>query len=173
MSQQQSNRNGRTIGLGAFVALSMLFLGAAGAQAQRVTTWPGTACQATGSAQDLYYDGQGTVIANRGDGLNSAVCPIARSNPLQPWRTVVVFVRDRHSTQDVTCTARARDLYATSGVGWSETKSTSGEGFQALVFGVPGGSVPAYGPYSVVCQLPAMEETNQPSYITSYLIVEP
>jgi hypothetical protein len=163
-------RGGRASALAA-AALAVLLLGAAGAQAQQITTYPGSACQASGSAQDLYYSE--TLIANRTDGVNSAVCPLGRRNPIGGWLTIVVFVRDRHSTQNVTCTARSRDVTGTAGTGWEETRSSNGEGNQSLVFGAHGGTVPLYGPYSITCSLPAMEEVNQPSYISSYVLVEP
>ena len=79
----------------------------------------------------------------------------------------------RHSTQDISCVAQARDLAGTAGTGWSDTQSSVGEGDQTLVFGAPGIDLPDYGPYTVVCSLPPMEEVNQPSYIASYVIVEP
>ena len=85
-------------------------------------------------------------------------------------RVCAVFVRDRHSTENVTCVAQAKDL--TGAGGWSETKSSSGEGEQTLVFG-PAVGAPLYGPYAIVCSIPAMEEANVPSYISSYVVVEP
>ena len=156
---------------GAIVTLGILFGAASGASAQQVHSWPGIDCQATGSAQDLYYSSTGSV-ANRTAGTASAVCPAVRSNGAAPWILVAVFVRDRHATQDITCTAQAKDLTGTAGIGWSETKSTSGEGDQVLTFGAPGGPVPNYGPYSITCSLPAMV-ANLPSYIASYVVVEP
>ncbi|HEY6547349.1 MAG TPA: hypothetical protein VI589_05565 [Vicinamibacteria bacterium] len=102
------------------------------------------------------------------------MCPIVRANPLAGWLGIDVIVHDRHSTQNITCVAQARDVVGTTGTGWSETQSTDGEGIQVLIFGAPGaGTVPNYGPYVVVCSLPAMEEVNQPSFISSYLIAEP
>jgi hypothetical protein len=86
---------------------------------------------------------------------------------------IAVFVRDRHSAQDISCVAQARDVYGAAGTGWSETQSTVGEGEQMLTFGAPGAAAPDYGPYVVVCSLPPMEETNQPSYISSVVAVEP
>jgi hypothetical protein len=171
MSENRFPRVGRPAFL-AVVALASVVTGTAAAQAQEIQTFPGSSCQASGSAQDLYYSG--LTIANRGDATSSAVCPIVRANPLAAWTGVAVFVRDRHSTQEITCRAEARDVWGTAGTGWSETQSTTGEGSQALVFGPPpAGAVPAYGAYVVVCSLPPMEEVNQPSYISSYLIVEP
>ena len=96
-----------------------------------------------------------------------------RANPLAGWLRIDVIVNDRHSTQNITCVAQARDVAGTAGSGWSETQSTDGEGIQVLIFGAPGAAVPDYGPYVVVCSLPAMEEVNQPSFISSYLIAEP
>lgn len=161
----------RTKALGAAAGLTLLVMGTAAAQAAEVQTFPGSSCQASGSAQDLYYSG--VAVANRGAGTRSAVCPIVRGNPLEGWSKIAVFVRDRHSSQNITCVAEARDPSGTAGTGWSETKSTAGEGNQVLVFGAPGVDLPKYGPYVVVCSLPAMEEVNQPSYISSYTIVEP
>lgn len=144
------------------------------AEAQQVQTFAGSSCQASGSAQDLYYSGiSGFVVANRQDTTRSAVCPIVRQNPAKAWSKIAVFVRDRHSTQDISCVAQARDTDGAAGTGWSETQSTAGEGNQLLLFGAPGGAVPNFGPYTVVCSLPPMEEANQPSYIASYVIVEP
>ena len=153
------------------VALAVVLAGAASANAQEIQTVPGSSCQASGSAQDLSYSG--VTVANRGDASASAVCPLARRNPTSGWWVVVVFARDRHSTQNITCVAQARDVNGATGSGWSETLSTSGEGEQVLTFNAPGGPVPDYGPYAVVCSLPAMEEVNQPSYLSSIVIAEP
>ncbi|MGE0811836.1 MAG: hypothetical protein AB7O28_25400 [Vicinamibacterales bacterium] len=143
---------------------------AATASAQQVHTFPGSSCQASGSAQDLFYSG--TLAANRTAATSSAVCPMVRSRGTAPWLNVAVFVRDRHSTQDITCIAEARDLTGVAGIGWSQTLSTSGTGDQTLIFAPPGGPVPNYGPYVVVCSLPPMVN-NLPSYIASYAVVEP
>ncbi len=157
--------------LAPIASLALLLVGAAGTQAQEVRTYPGASCQASGSAQDLSYST--VTVANRGDSIRSAVCPIVRANPLAGWLGIDVIVNDRHSTQNITCVAQARDVVGTTGSGWSETQSTDGEGIQVLIFGAPGAAVPNYGPYVVVCSLPAMEEVNQPSFISSYLIAEP
>jgi hypothetical protein len=170
MSLPPVDRRGRKAA-GFVVSMALSLVGAAGAQGQEVRTFPGSSCQASGSAQDLYYS---TVsVANRGNGTNSAVCPIVRANPLAGWTAIAVVVNDRHSTQNITCVAEVRDVTGTAGTGWSETQSTAGEGIQALYFGPPGGAVPDYGPYVVVCSIPAMEEVNQPSFISSYIIAEP
>ena len=161
----------RAAALGLVVALTGVFAGATRAEAQQVQTFPGSSCQASGSAQDLTYSG--VLAANRGNSTRSAVCPIVRQNGTDPWAFIFVFVRDRHSTQDVSCVAQARDASGTAGTGWSDTQSTAGEGDQTLIFAAPGVALPDYGPYTVVCSLPAMEEVNQPSYIASYVIVEP
>ena len=168
--ERQLTRSTRHSGLGVVVALGLVFTGAAGAEAQ-VQTLPGSSCQASGSAQDLTYSG--VLAANRGNSRRSAVCPIVRRNSTDPWSFIFVFVRDRHSTQDVSCVAQARDVSGTAGTGWSDTQSTAGEGDQTLIFAAPAVALPDYGPYTVVCSLPAMEEVNQPSYIASYVIVEP
>jgi len=157
------------------VALAAVFTvalaGAGSAEAQQIHTLPGSSCQASGSAQDLYYSG--VSVANRGNNTRSAVCPVERHSPTDPWQLIAVFVRDRHSSQNISCVAQARDLYGVAGSGWSETQSTSGEGDQMLSFNAPGAAIPDYGPYVVVCSLPPMEEVNQPSYISSVAIVEP
>jgi hypothetical protein len=101
------------------------------------------------------------------------VCPVVRHNGTSPWSRIFVFVRDRHSVSDITCVAQARDVNGGAGTGWSDTQSSAGEGDQTLVFLAPAVAVPDYGPYVVVCSLPAMEEVNQPSYISSYVVVEP
>jgi hypothetical protein len=155
--------------LGALLALAFLVVGAAHADAQDFQTFPGSNCQASGSTQDLYYSFNS--IANRGNAAASAVCPIVRTDPNNPWLLIHVYVRDRHSTQDVSCVAQARSLTGT--VMWSQTRSAVGEGEQTLVFGAPGVDPGDFGPYVVVCSIPAMEELNQPSYISSYLIAEP
>jgi hypothetical protein len=157
--------------VGPVLALAVVLAGASGADAEEVQTLPGSSCQASGSAQDLYYSG--VSVANRGDNTRSAVCPIVRRNPANGWLVIAVFVRDRHSTQDISCVAQARDVHGAAGTGWSETQSTVGEGEQMLTFGAPGVAVPVYGPYAVVCSLPPMEEVNQPSYISSLVAVEP
>jgi hypothetical protein len=164
-------RAGRSRLLGIVAGLTLTLVGVTSAEAQQVQTLPGSSCQASGSAQDLSYSG--VLVANRNNTTSSAICPIARQNGAQGWLAIAVFVRDRHSTQDITCVAQARDLTGAAGTGWSETQSSSGEGDQAIVFGAPGVGLPAYGPYTVVCSLPAMEEVNQPSYIASYVVVEP
>ena len=164
-------RDRRSRILGVVVALTLILVGAMSAEAQQVQTFAGSSCQASGSVQDLSYSG--VLIANRTNNQKSAVCPIVRSNGVERWWLIEVFVRDRHSTQDITCVAQARDVTGTAGTGWSETQSSAGEGDQTLVFGAPGTDLPDYGPYTVVCSLPPMEEVNQPSYIASYLIVEP
>ena len=156
--------------IGILAGLTLTLLGATSARAQQIQTNPGSACQASGSAQDLYYSG--VTVANRTDSQASAICPVARRNGTQGWAAIAVFVRDRHSTQDITCVAQAKDLAGAAGSGWSETKSTSGEGEQTLVFG-PAVGAPLYGPYAIVCSIPAMEEANVPSYISSYVVVEP
>ncbi len=155
--------------LGAMLALAFLVVGAAPADAQDFQTFPGSNCQASGSAQDLYYSFNS--VANRGDSAASAVCPVVRTNPNSPWLLIHVYVRDRHSTQNVSCVAQARSLTGT--VMWSQTRSAVGEGDQTLVFGAPGVDPGDFGPYVVVCSIPPMEEVNQPSYISSYLIAEP
>ena len=155
------------------VIITLLLLtlaGASRAEAQQVQTFPGSSCQASGSAQDLYYSG--VSVANRTDSTSSAVCPLVRTNSTKAWRAIVVFVRDRHASQDISCVAQARDLTGVAGSGWSETQSTSGEGDQTLVFGAPGATLPPYGPYVVTCSLPPMVD-NLPSYIASILLVEP
>jgi hypothetical protein len=162
-------RNRRYRQAGLVVAFTLL-MGVTSAFAE-TQTFPGSACQASGSTQDLYYSG--VAVANRGNSTNSAVCPITRSSGTNAWSLIAVYVRDRHSTVNVSCVAQARDRKGTAGSGWSETKSTAGEGDQVLVFAAPGAAVPDYGPYVVVCSIPAMEEVNQPSYIASYVIVEP
>jgi hypothetical protein len=155
--------------LGGIVALALLFMGAARAEAQDFQTFPGSTCQASGSAQNLYYSG--VTVANRTNVASSAVCPIVRTNPTDPWLLIRVYVRDRHSTMNVTCVAEARTLTGT--LSWSQTRSSVGEGEQILAFGVPGVDPADFGPYVVVCSIPPMEELNQPSYITSYVIAEP
>ena len=164
-------RNVRSRCLGIIGVLALVLTGVTGADAQSIQTFPGSLCQASGSTQDLYYSG--VSVANRANSTNSAVCPIVRSNGLEAWLEIVVSVRDRHSTQNITCVAQARSAMGTAGTGWSETQSTVGEGEQTLVFGAPGVGLPDVGPYVVVCSLPPMEEVNQPSYIASYSITEP
>lgn len=155
-------------GLGSVLALALVIVGAQRADAQHVQTFPGSSCQASGSAQDLYYSG--VTVANRGAVTRSAVCPLVRQNPLQGWLHIFVHVRDRHSTQNITCVAQARD--ETGAGGWSESQSTVGEGQQMLVFNAPAFNPPHFGPYTVVCSLPPMEEVNQPSYLSSILMEE-
>jgi len=156
--------------IGILAGLILTLLGATSARAQQIQTNPGSACQASGSAQDLYYSGVN--VANRTDGQASAICPVARRNGTQGWSAIAVFVRDRHSTQDTTCVAQAKDLTGVAGSGWSETKSSSGEGEQVIVFG-PAVGAPPYGPYAISCSIPTMEEAGVPSYISSYVVVEP
>jgi hypothetical protein len=170
MQQSEIVRNRRYRKAGLALAFT-LFVGVTSAHADQVHTFPGSTCQASGSAQGLYYSG--VAVANRASSTKSAVCPITRSNGTDPWSLIAVYVRDRHSTANISCVAQARDLNGAAGTGWSQTKSTAGEGDQVLIFGAPGAPIPDYGPYVVVCSIPAMEEVNQPSYIASYGIVEP
>lgn len=152
------------------VSLLLGFFWLSSANAIDFKTFPGSICQTSGSQQSLYYSGaKGMAIANRTDKTQSAVCPIVRDNTTQPWFGLRVTVRDRHSTQDIRCVTHStpRDGLA----GWAETKATNGEGFSTLSFGALGQA--AGGSYSVVCQLPSMEKNNQPSYLTSYELVEP
>ena len=161
----------RSLGSLSGAALVVLTLiSASSAEAQQIQTLPGSSCQASGSAQDLYYSG--VSVANRNNSVSSAVCPLVRANGAQGWSTIAVFVRDRHAAENITCVAQARDLAGVAGSGWSDTKSTSGEGDQVLVFGAPATAVPPYGPYVVVCSLPPMVN-NLPSYISSIALVEP
>jgi hypothetical protein len=160
----------RHVLLGFVAAAALLLVGASDTLAA-VQTFPGSSCQASGSPQDLYYSG--VSVTNRGDSTRSAVCPLVRSNPLAGWSQIRVVVRDRHSTQNITCVAQARDPGGNAGSGWSQTRSSAGEGNQILVFGPPGVAVPNGGPYVVVCSIPAMEEVNQPSYISSIILIEP
>jgi hypothetical protein len=154
--------------IGFAVAAALLLVSASEALAA-VKTFPGSHCQASGSAQDLYYSG--VFVANRGNNTRSAVCPVVRGNPVAGWSSIRVFVRDRHSTQNVTCVAEARDVAGNAA--WSQTRSPAGEGDQILAFGAPGAPVPNFGPYVVICSIPPMEEVNQPSYISSILLTEP
>lgn len=157
--------------LGTLMAVGLTMVSATRAEAQVVHTYPGSSCQASASAQDLYYSGQ--VIANRTAATKSAVCPFVRTNGVAGWNWIQVFVRDRHSTQNVTCVAQARDLFGTPGVGWSDTRSSVGEGDQTIFFPGPGVAPPFGGPYTITCSIPPMEEANQPSYISSLRIAEP
>ncbi len=134
-------------------SVELVVRAAAAASAQLVTTLPGSSCQASGSAQSLYYGDSS--IANRRGQTRSAVYLLVRTNQADGAQRIVVHVRDRHTKQDITCIARARTV--TGGDGWSQTKSTSGRGFQQLLFGPAGDSAPDFGPYSVVCSLPPME----------------
>ena len=153
-----------------FVAAAMTLAGAVSANDGK--TFPGVSCQASGSTQDLYYGT--TVIANRTNSQQSTVCPIVRDKPKGALKRVVIYTRDRHSTNDICCNVRAPGKFGTAGTGTaSTTKCTSGEGDQLISFGPLAGSVPNLGPYSIVCSIPAMEEVNQPSYLASYRIVEP
>jgi len=150
------------------LAFALVLSGATAAAAQEVHTYPGSSCQASGSAQDLYYSG--VTVANRGNSTRSAVCPIVRADVLDAWTLIQVYVHDRHSSQNVTCVAQARHQDGTAA--WSQTESTAGEGAQSLFFGPPAGAVPNFGPYVIVCSIPPMEEVNQPSYISSYVVEE-
>jgi len=161
----------RRLGLAVVLTVLTVLAGVTSAEAQQVQTFPGSSCQASGSAQDLSYSG--VLAANRGNSTRSAVCPIVRSNGTEAWSLIAVYVRDRHSTANVSCVAQARDLSGAAGTGWSDTQASAGEGDQVLIFAAPGSDLPDYGPYTVVCSIPAMEEVNQPSYIASYVIVEP
>ena len=149
------------------LAFALLILGAGRADAQHVQTFPGSSCQTSGSTQDLYYSG--VFIANRNATPRNAVCPIVRQNPLNGWLHIFVHVRDCHSTQNITCVAQARDEWGAGG--WSDTQSTIGEGEQTLTF-PPAVIPPHFGPFTVVCSLPPMEDVNQPSYISSILVEE-
>ena len=43
---------------------------------------------------------------------------------------------------------------------------------QTLLFPAPGGAVPNFGPYVIVCSIPPMEEVSQPSYIALNFVEE-
>jgi hypothetical protein len=146
-----------------------LTLGLAGAaHAQDSKSYPGTMCQASGTQQTLSYGLSG--IANLGDGSMSAICPLVRDNLSAPWDRVTVYVRDRHTTQNVCCTAYARNEDGTAGT--NATECTTGEGYQTLSFAsLPG--VPDLGPYFVLCQIPGVDPNGSSSYISSYRIQEP
>lgn len=160
----------RHTSFGSIAVVLLTLAGASRAEAQQVQTFPGSSCQASGSAQDLYYSG--VAVANRNGSTSSAVCPLVRARGTAGWLAIAVFVRDRHATENISCVAQARDLTGVAGSGWSETQSTSGEGDQTLVFGAPGVALPPYGPYVVTCSLPPMVG-NVPSYIASIVLVEP
>ena len=99
-----------------YVTLLLLTLaGASRAEAQEVQTFTGSSCQASGSAQDLYYSG--VSVANRNGSTSSAVCPLVRSNGAAPGWVIYVFVRDRHETQEISCVAQARDVTGVAGSG--------------------------------------------------------
>jgi hypothetical protein len=153
--------------LGILTALLLSLGGATGAEAQDAKTFPGAQCQASGSAQNLYYSF--SEIANRTAATQSAVCPIVRDNITQPWQRLAVRVRDRHDTQNITCVAYSQDFDGTTV--WSQSQSSAGVGFATLVFNVP--VEQDFGSYSLVCQLPPMQLVNQPSYISTYFIQEP
>ena len=129
--------------------------------------YPGSMCQVSGSSQSLYYSS--AVIANRTASSVSVVCPIVRDNLEQGWQRIHVFVNDRHSTRDIECIARA--LEADGSHGASTSVQSSGTIPQMLTLGPV--AAPQHGPYVLVCQLPPMEEPNQPSYISSYRVYEP
>ena len=115
-------------------------------------------------------------MANRTDGQASAICPVARRNGTQGWAAIAVFVRDRHSTQDITCIAQARDLTGASGSGWQETKSAHerrGGTDARLRCAARRRRIRRTGLYAIVCSIPTMEEAGVPSYIASYIVVEP
>jgi hypothetical protein len=158
---------------GSYGFSALLLLGSLGmpsAHAADNKTFPGSFCQSDGSQQTLYYSGvEGMTIANRTNQARSAVCPIVRDNTTQAWLRLRVTVRDRHSTQDVRCVAHSTPPDGSGG--WAQTQTTVGEGFATLNYGAIG-AAPG-GVYSVVCQLPAMEKVNQPSYVASYELIEP
>ena len=170
MLEARFGRDGRSGISGPVVALALILVGATSAAAQDIQTFTGSSCQASGSTQDLYYSG--VLVANRGNGTRSAVCPLVRSNGTGNWVEIVVYVRDRHSTLNITCTAQARARTGIAGTGWTDTRSSAGEGDQAIVFPAPAIGLPDYGPYVVTCSLPPMEEVNQPSWIASITLEE-
>jgi hypothetical protein len=153
------------------VAAFAVVAATASAHAQQVHTMPGAACQTASSSQTLYYSV--VSVANRTDSTKSAICPIVRGNGTQRWSQIEVYVRDLHSTANITCIAYARANNGLAGTGWQDTRSTVGEGDQVLVFPAPAVGLPNHGPYAIVCSLPPMEEINQPSFIASYVVFEP
>ena len=173
MSHRNSSRRRWKNTAGTAVAIALMAGWGGSVQAQTVATYPGSSCQAAGTVQDLTYASGGPQISNRQSTTSSANCPIVRRNGFGGWLAIGVVVRDRHSTQDISCTVFADDLTGVAGGGWQETQTSVGEGDQALSFGPPGVAVPNFGPYSIVCTLPPIEEANQPSWIASYLVVEP
>ena len=80
MSLQPVARSGRTKAVGPSFRSRCSSWAPQAAQAQEVRTYPGSSCQASGSAQDLAYS---TVsVANRGD---SSGAPSVRSCAQIPW----------------------------------------------------------------------------------------
>jgi hypothetical protein len=130
-------------------------------------SFPGIMCQASGSAQGLYY-GAGA-LANRSTDTRSVVCPIVRDNLNAAASWIEIEVRDRHDTRDIQCTARSMPADGSAG-GWQQTLSTTGTGFQTLTFTPV--SAPPWGAYVITCSLPGMIN-NVPSYIATYRVLEP
>lgn len=129
-------------------------------------SFPGVMCQASGSAQDLYYSTSS--IANRTAATSSAVCPIPRNAVTAAATSISVDVRNRHETEEIRCTAAS--VSTTGDTGWLQNLSTSGTGFHTLTFN--GITATNWGAYSVVCALPPMV-ANVPSYLATYRINEP
>lgn len=158
----------KILGLGATFLLGFSWVSTANALDAK--TFPGSTCQTSGSQQSMYYSGsKGMVIANRTNKTKSAICPIVRDRTTKPWKRLFVTVRDRHSSQNVKCVAHSTPRTGLGG--WAATKATNGEGFSTLSFASIGEA--DGGSYSVVCQLPSMQKVNQPSYVSSYEIIEP
>ena len=118
MVEARIARTTRRSTLAVAAALVLSVVSAVSAEAQDVQTFPGSSCQASGSTQDLYYSG--VLVANRTNSTKSAVCPLVRSNGTAGWLQIVVFVRDRHSRLNISCTALARDRTGVAGTGWSD-----------------------------------------------------
>lgn len=157
--------------LASFLVLGALTLSALDASAGDGKAYPGSLCQTQGSSQQLYYGsfGSGALIANRTASTRSAVCPLVRDVVSGLFQSVRVYVRDRHSRLDIKCQVRGFDAFGQT-VYTSPMVSSSGEGFDTLVFG-PALAQSNWGPLVLSCQLPPMEG-NVPSYIASYRILE-
>lgn len=166
--------NTKTFSTRAGSALIATLLLAAGNQAMAADdgkAYPGSMCQAAASQQDQTYGSytSGSLISNRTRSTRTVVCPFVRDVISGTWKNVTVRLRDRHDSQDVSCQARAYDVFGQT-VFVSPTRTSVGEGFQTLTFGA-GLAQSSWGPFVLSCTLPPMQG-NAPTYISSYQIRE-
>lgn len=134
--------------------------------------YPGTACHAVGqNANAINYTLNGQA-ANAAAMTIDIVCPITRENPAEVFENVKIVVSDRHTTQNITCSAVSAQA---DGAGYANSKSSTQyhpEWYQSetLTIAPTGFNSPA-GTYYIRCTLPPAQNGKQ-SWVASYSVAE-